>query len=263
MTTAAHPRRYVAIGSSYAAGPGIDPAVGDRPAKARQSLRNYPHLIAHRLGLDLADVTSSGTTTQDILRRTQFGQPPQIDAVTVQADLVTVTVGGNDIGYIPSLIEAFLPTWVSQMPVLGQRLRKATQPARADDRLIRTATATALVFAAIRVRAPAARIICVDYLTVLPLTYRSEFRFDDHTHRALISLAGDLNDALARACADNHVELVQASTPSLDHHAWSAEPWTTGWIPPRPGRAAAAFHPTADGMSAIADMVADRLTPTD
>ena len=72
MTTAAHPRRYVAIGSSYAAGPGIDPAVGDRPAKARQSLRNYPHLIAHRLGLDLADVTSSGATTQDILRRTQF-----------------------------------------------------------------------------------------------------------------------------------------------------------------------------------------------
>ncbi|MGB2922094.1 MAG: SGNH/GDSL hydrolase family protein, partial [Mycobacterium sp.] len=41
---------------------------------------------------------------------------------------------------------------------------------------------------------------------------------------------------------------------SRDHHAWSAQPWTTrfGWpVPRRP----APLHPNADGMRAVADMV--------
>ncbi len=65
--------------------------------------------MARRCGLDLHDVTSSGATVEDVLRTSQFGQPPQIGAVTATTDLVTVTIGGNDIGYIPSLIAACLP----------------------------------------------------------------------------------------------------------------------------------------------------------
>ncbi len=259
MTPHAGGSRYVAIGSSFAAGPGIAPSATDRPAKARQSGGNYPHLLAQQCGLELVDVTSSGATVEDILRTSQFAQPAQIVAATAETDLVTVTCGGNDIGYIPSLIAASLPGWISRLPVLGGRLRRATAPAQASDRLIRTADSVGQVFAAIQDQAPKARLICVDYLTVLPPTYREDLPFDEGTYRALVGLADDLGLALARACSAHHVDLVTASAHSRDHHAWSDQPWTSGWTPPRPG-ARPAFHPTANGMAAITQLIADQLT---
>jgi len=249
--------RYVAIGSSFAAGPGITPPAIGRPAKARQSQRNYPHLVARRCGLDLHDVTSSGATVEDVLRTSQFGQPPQIGAVTATTDLVTVTIGGNDIGYIPSLIAACLPAWIAKVPVLGSRLRRATGPAQASDRLTRTTTGVGQVFTAIRDRAPDARIICVDYLTVLPGTYRADLPFNEPTHRALRGLANDLNTALSQACAEHGVELVAASAHSLSHHAWSEQPGP----PDGPGRDPAPTPhstptPTGSRVSAICSLTA-------
>ena len=231
-----------------------------RPAKGRQSRRNYPHLVAQRCGFGLADVTSSGATVEDILRSSPFGQPAQITAVTSHTDLVTVTVGGNDIGYLPGLMAASLPAWISTLPVLGERLRRATAPARASDRLSRTAESVTEVFAAIRERAPSARIICVDYLTVLPPAYRTDLPFAEREYRSLTRLAGDLGAPLARASAAGNADIVTASEHSAGHHAWSDEPWTSGWIRPRP-RGEAAFHPTADGMAAVAGLIAGRLMP--
>ncbi len=93
--------RMVALGSSFAAGPGIEPVV-DRAAG--RSGRNYAHLVATRLGASLVDATVSGATTETVLRaRQRVGLrtfPPQIELVTADADLVTVTAGGNDLGYL-------------------------------------------------------------------------------------------------------------------------------------------------------------------
>ena len=74
-------KRYVALGSSMAAGPGIRPRAAGSPLRAGRSARNYPHLVAERAGLDLIDVTYSGATTANILREPQHGTPPQIDAL--------------------------------------------------------------------------------------------------------------------------------------------------------------------------------------
>jgi hypothetical protein len=48
---------YVALGSSFAAGPGIAPVV---QKAALRSGRNYPHQVAERLSLRLVDVTCTG-----------------------------------------------------------------------------------------------------------------------------------------------------------------------------------------------------------
>ena len=258
MTTPARGSRYVAIGSSFAAGPGLAPPASDRPKKARQSASNYPHRVAQLSGFDLADVTSSGATVDNVLRTPQFGQAPQIAAVTAGTALVTVTVGGNDLAYIPSLMAASLPDWVWKAPLLGARLRQTTAPSRADDRLTRTADSVGQIFPAIREQAPEARIVCVDYLSVLPPTYRDDLPFDEPEYRRLAALADDLNAAIARACSEHDVELVTASAQSIGHSAWSENPWTSGWSLPRPG-AQVAFHPTAQGMSAVADLVVQRL----
>lgn len=248
--------RYVAIGSSFAAGPGIAPPASDRAKRARQSNRNYPHIVAERCGVDLIDVTSSGATVDDVLRTAQFGQPAQVTAVTAQTELVTVTVGGNDIGYIPSLFAAAMPTWLTRLPGVRGRMGASALLASAPNRSARITDGVGEVFAEIRRRAPSARVLCVDYLTVLPPTYRAHLPLDQPAFEAARDLAGDLNTSLAHAASLHNVDLVQASQRSVDHHAWAEDAWTTGWIWPRPG-GAVAFHPTAAGMLAVSDMVAE------
>ena len=123
--------RYVALGSSMAAGPGIRPSADGAPFRAGRSARNYPHLVAEKLGLDLVDVTYSGATTANVLTEPQHGAPPQIDALDGSEDLVTVTIGGNDAGYVPLLFAAGLPRLARSLPLLGGRLREQLDPTRA------------------------------------------------------------------------------------------------------------------------------------
>src|SRR3954471_24449688 len=70
-------RRYVALHSSYAASPGIDPVI-DRAAG--RSGRNYPHLPAHVLCAELTDATVGGATTATILETHQrtLGRAPDV-----------------------------------------------------------------------------------------------------------------------------------------------------------------------------------------
>jgi hypothetical protein len=67
-----------------AAGPGIRPSADGAPFRAGRSARNYAHLVAQRLGLDLVDVTYSGATTANVLTDPQNGAPPQTDALEAQ-----------------------------------------------------------------------------------------------------------------------------------------------------------------------------------
>ena len=43
--------RYVAMGSSFAAGPGVGPNTPDTPARCGRGTLNYPNLVAQRLKL--------------------------------------------------------------------------------------------------------------------------------------------------------------------------------------------------------------------
>ena len=89
------------------------------PFCAGRSARNYPHLVAERLGLELVDVTYSGATTAHVLADSQPGAPPQIEALDGSEDLVTITIGGNDVGYVPLLFAAGLPRFTRSLPLLG------------------------------------------------------------------------------------------------------------------------------------------------
>ena len=67
--------RYVAMGSSFAAGPGITPRASASPRRAGRSAGNYAHMVARALGLGLRDVTYSGATTSDSLQSSAAGGP--------------------------------------------------------------------------------------------------------------------------------------------------------------------------------------------
>ena len=251
--------RYVALGSSMAAGPGIRPGVDGAPFRAGRSARNYPHLVAERLGLDLVDVTYSGATTANILTDPQNGAPPQADALDGSEELVTVTIGGNDVGYVPLLMAAGLPRIVRVVPVLGRVVREMLDPAARDQALVAVAESLKKVGRTLRERSPRAKVLFVDYLTLVPPAGMSAPPLSDIDTALGRRMADTLERLTGEAANDTGCEWVRVALASREHHGWSSEPWTTKFGLPLPGRPAP-FHPNAAGMRAVADLVASHAT---
>jgi lysophospholipase L1-like esterase len=244
--------RYVALGSSMAAGPGIAPTAPGSPLLAMRSERNYPHLVARRLDLELVDVTYSGATTANVLTEPQHGEPPQVDALDGSEALVTVTIGGNDVGYVPMLCAAALPAPLRWLPPLrgmrdGARRRRAL--AGVADELVE-------VGRVIRHRSPQARVMFVDYLTLLPPQGSAPPLSAGDTTLGR-EIAAELERLTAAAAETTGATVVRAGQASRDHHPWSAQPWTnlpSKFPVPIPGHTAP-LHPNADGMRAVADLI--------
>jgi lysophospholipase L1-like esterase len=80
--------RYVALGDSFAAGMGG----GAEQGKCRLSANGYPAVFARKAGIDLVvNAACAGATTSDLLKH-------QLIALDDRTDLVTVSIGGNDLG---------------------------------------------------------------------------------------------------------------------------------------------------------------------
>ncbi|MGH3675480.1 MAG: SGNH/GDSL hydrolase family protein [Mycobacterium sp.] len=248
-------KRYVALGSSMASGPGIQPRAAGAPWRAGRSAANYPHLVACRLGLDLVDVTYSGATTAHVLTDHQNCAPPQVAALDGSEVLVTVTIGGNDVGYVPMLMAAGLPRLARSVPLLGGRLRDLLDPAARDRALVQLDESLKEVGRTVRQLAPRARVFFVDYLTLLPPPGQSAPPLSDVDVALGRRVADTLERLTTEAAAATGCELVRAAAASSTHHAWSEVPWTTRFGLPLPGRPAP-LHPNSEGMRAVADMVA-------
>lgn len=242
-----------------AAGPGIRPRATGSPWRAGRSARNYPHLIAGRLGLDLTDVTYSGATTAHILHKRQDGAPAQADALDGSEHLVTITIGGNDAGYVPLLFAATAPRLLRALPVIGPALRGLLDPSARDRALDGIAASLYDVGTGVRRRCPNARVMFVDYLTLLPPVGAPAPPLSADVADLARHVAHRLAALTAEAARDSGCESVAVSDASRGHHAWSADPWTIGagsFLPGRPKP----FHPNAAGMAAVADLVTARLS---
>lgn len=242
-----------------AAGPGIKPKAPGAPMGSGRSAVNYAHLVAARLGCDLVDVTFSGATTAHVVNQPQRGAPPQVDALNGTEELVTITIGGNDVGYVPMLLAAGLPRWTKNLPVLGKAVRDQLDVAARDRALDRLGEAMTVVGSELRRRAPSARVFFVDYLTLLPPAGAPATPYSSEHLELGRRIADTLERKTEEAALATGCELIRAGAASREHHAWSQHPWTTGFGFPLPGRAAP-LHPNATGMQAVADLVADGMT---
>ncbi len=102
----------------------------------------------------------------------------------------------------------------------------------------------------------------VDYLTLLPPPGTAAPPLSDADVATGRHVAAELARATAEAAADTGCELVRVAERSMAHHAWSADPWTTGFGLPVPGRPAP-LHPNAEGMRAVADLVVAQVASHD
>ncbi|WP_045821785.1 SGNH/GDSL hydrolase family protein [Williamsia herbipolensis] len=254
--TAEGPLRYVALGSSYAAGPDVGDLIDARCLRSRD---DYPHRVAADWRADLTDVTCSGSTIPDILDRAQPGRAsePQIDAVHPDTELVTITTGGNDLRYIGRLTEISCTNALAEPVKLdGKRCRPgrpAPPPTPGDyDRL--RASMIRLVDA-VRARAPRAVIMIVDYLPVLDAqaTTCPVIPLDPLQARQTADTFAALTATTRAAAEASGATLVNAAAAGADHTACSASPWVYGFRLPLP------YHPNAEGREAMASLVLDAL----
>jgi hypothetical protein len=224
---------YVALGDSYTAAP-LVPNHAGMPAGCARSDQNYPSLGAFR------DVSCSAarTTAMTAAQTVPFGaNPPQLDALAAATTLVTVGIGGDDVGLIgvaSTCIElgAKAPT--------GTACRDRFAP-NGDDHIVAkiadTAPKIAAVIQGIRARAPNARIVVVGYPEVLP--------------PSLDGLLVKTNEMLAATSAGNGAEFADTYVDSVGHDVCmpSGKKWFEG---PHPTSPAMALHPNALGERGMA-----------
>jgi lysophospholipase L1-like esterase len=242
---------YVAMGSSFGAGPGLTPRADGSPRLAGRSSVNYAHRFAETSGLVLRDVTYSGATTGDILNPSASGVSAQLDAVTADTRLVTITVGGNDIGYLGTLTLSSLPGILRNRSPNRRKVAEAIDPTTMDARMQQLQASLVTIVGRIHKRAPLSAVVIVDYLTILPRdTTIPRGRPGVAVAEWALDAATRLSQTFETAAAVAECEFLPVGVSSLDHHAWSAEPWTRRFHYSL--RDGAPFHPTYSGMRAVA-----------
>ncbi|NEA35078.1 SGNH/GDSL hydrolase family protein [Streptomyces sp. SID13031] len=251
---AAEPLEYVAIGDSSAAGPLIPWQID--LACLRSSI-NYPHVAADLLGAQLKDVTCSGAVVPDFTGK-QFGFiPPQFSALKSTTDLVTVAIGGNDTGLVTAALSC-----INLLPPPVGTSCKARFTKGGKDQLAAKITATGPAVGAalerIRELAPHAKVLVTGYGTYIrpggcyPLV--PVWSVDADYLQATVDR---LNTMLAEQAAAHGAQYVDLRTPSIGHDACApvSKRWLEGLIP---SSIAAPLHPSAAGMAAFGQLVANQ-----
>lgn len=262
---------YVALGDSYTAGPGI-PALTGTPAGCARSDNNYPSLVARDLGLGPAefhDVSCSGATIADLSQQQSSDDgvnPAQLTALSGAVRLVTLGIGGNDIGFSQLLSQCVVSGLLNYATGLGASTPSdapcrnqhvsggsddVTEKIRAAGKKLSTAVHE------IMQRAPKARVYVVGYPAILPPSGTGcarELRLAPGDVTWLQQKEQQLDAMLRQEAQAAGAGFVDTWKPSVGHDACSAQ--GTRWIEPLLPRAPAApLHPNARGERGMADAV--------
>ena len=242
--------RYVNMGSSFASGAGTGPAAAGSPARCFQSSLNYAHLLAERLDLSLVDVSCGGATSAHMIGPWNE-LPAQIDAVTSDTRLVTITVGGNDIALAGNLTAASCEQ--------GEIIRVAAMalPCPPPFPVAESAYATLEdnlrnLAHQISVRAPQARTVFIQYVTLVPRTQCAQTRLNEVEATDLRATAARLAEITVRVARETGAEVLPMNELSVGHTPCDAEPWSVGLPSDYREAMGAPWHPNARGMEEIA-----------
>jgi lysophospholipase L1-like esterase len=261
-------RRYVALGDSYTAGPLIplQQKRADIPGACLQSDHNYPHLVQQRLQLpEFADASCSGAQTDDMTQPQGVDpdgpNPPQFDRLTAQTKVVTIGIGGNDIGFtdIAETCGKLAVQDPNGQPCHDHYVVNGDD--QVADRIAALAPDLAAVLDGIHTRAPNAKVFVVGYPAILPDT-------GDGCYPIMPVAKGDvpwvrgieknLNGTIKSVAGAHRSVFVDTYTPSIGHDACQLE--TVKWVEPVvPTAPAAPVHPNARGEAGMAAAVAESM----
>lgn len=255
------PLRYVALGDSYSAASGVLPIDLTDPTalQCTRSTRNYPKVIAKRVGAKLTDVTCGAADTNDFTGSQQPGVAPQLDALRKNTQLVTMTIGGNDSSVF---INSILRCGALGIASAGQGSPCKDEYGTSFVRTIRKKTFPALKRAlrAVHRKSPRARVAILGYPSILPPTGGCFPLMPVATGDVpyLFKLQTVLNNKVRKAA--RRTGSIYVDVPRASRGRDACQSITKRWVEPvLVGTNPVIVHPNARGEAAMARLTMKRL----
>ncbi|MFI1384033.1 SGNH/GDSL hydrolase family protein [Embleya sp. NPDC020886] len=220
--------RYAALGDSYSSGVGAGDYLADG-GDCKRSANAYPSLWQRAHGAaEFAFVACSGATTAQVRDR-------QLAAVTADTTLVTISAGGNDVGFADTITTCV----VGSDRDCSAAVAKATAYAR--EKLPADLDTT---YARIRSRAPHARLVVFGYPRLFE-TGSCPLGLSLAKRRALDDAADVLVDITKARAAAGGAEFADVRGRFAGHGVCGADEWLHGLTLP----VDESYHPTATGQA--------------
>ena len=264
---------YVALGDSFSSGEGTY----DYDTNARGCHRGpkaWPRVLQQAASANIRDIqhrACTGATTPDLRRSRIVGalyiQPAQIpDKPDTSKELVTLTIGGNDVDFPGIVVDCYLYSCADQ-PTKGLRAKLS----RLKNELLTR------VYPRLKKAYPNARLLHVGYPRITPLPgatlkdcqaprRRDRNWLDPDELEAAAALVQEINGTIATAVADSTqgIEYVNVEDVLKGHELCTDDPWVNrlalGVLDlPRGTRRTEQAHPNIRGQQAYSQAVANRL----
>lgn len=230
-----HALEYDALGDSYASGYGVPPY----SETCGRSESAYAVQLDRLRKIDLDDfVACAGATTATLV------SGGQLEALDDDTDLVTISIGGNDIRWGDAVGACLVGT--------DEQCAAAIAGTRAAITNVLPGLLDA-VYTQVATGAPDARVLVTGYPRLFSPKYGAYFAASVAEQRALNDGADLLNKVIAKAAKRHHFRFVSVTPLFRNHGANAPHPWILGLTDP--GR----FHPNAKGYRAYTAAVAASL----
>lgn len=217
---------YVALGDSYSSGTGTRSYTD---ADCQRSNLAYPRLVADQRGYALTSRACAGATVSTVTNS-------QLGALGSGTDYVTLSVGGNDAGFVDVVVECALPGWASNCNGAidgAQAYIRTTLPGR-----------LATLYSSIRSRASAATVVVVGYPRIFMGEDCNAGTFFAPAEQTRLNATADLLNSTIRSAAGARGFAFANPTSRFVGHAVCDDPeWINGLSNP----IGESYHPNRVG----------------
>ena len=201
--------QYVALGDSYAAGVGAGKYLSDGTS-CRRSLLGYGGLVATNNGFSLNLQACSGAITSDVVSK-------QLGTLTASTNYVTITIGGNDIGFSSVLTTCLGTNTTACLNAItaAETAATGTLPAKLDQ-----------VFTAVRAKATSATIVATNYPRLFNGKDCSILTSFTSTEMTRLNAGADtLSGVISAAASRAGITFSDVRTPFDGHAVCASTPW--------------------------------------
>ncbi|GAA4590365.1 lysophospholipase L1-like esterase [Actinoplanes octamycinicus] len=217
---------YVALGDSYSSGVG---APGQSGSCLRSNYSYAAQWAARNSPTSFQFLACSGAVTDDVVSK-------QVPAMASGADLISITIGGNDAGFAPTVLTCLTSsdaTCITKVNA-GKSYVANTLPGKLD-----------AAYNAIRAKAPGAKVVVLSYPNIFD-TASAFCEMSATKRKALNSGAQALDDMIKSRAAAAGFTYADVRDNFAGHGVCASRPYLNGLtiIPPQNS-----YHPNSSGYT--------------
>ncbi|MFJ7523818.1 SGNH/GDSL hydrolase family protein [Streptomyces griseus] len=220
---------YAALGDSYSSGVGAGSYLSDS-GDCRRSTNAYPYLWqAANSPASFDFVACSGATTSSVASS-------QLGVLNASTSLVSVTAGGNDVGFADVMQDCVLSNEATCINSVNNAVSQmnSTLPGSLD-----------ALYDGIRARAPQAQVVVLGYPRFYQLSGSCVAGLSEAERTAINNASDVLNDVIAKRSADAGFTFSSVVDEFTGHELCSGDAWLHSVTVPVYN----SYHPKAAGQS--------------